>query len=70
MSHKIKENDMIVLCSDGVTDSIGADELELFIQRLNTPNPQEMASLIKKRATEKGALDDISVVVGKVYSAK
>ena len=70
ISHRVKENDMIILCSDGVTDCIGADELELLIQRINTPNPQEMASLIKKRATQKGALDDVSIVVGKVYAVR
>ncbi len=66
--HKeLHAGDMIVLTSDGVTDSIGVDELRLFIEGYDTPNPQEMANAIKKRATEKGALDDVSVAVGKIY---
>lgn len=66
--HKdLKPNDMIVLVSDGVTDSIGVDELCVFLEGLKTPNPQEMANLIKKRATALGAVDDVSVAVGKVY---
>ena len=67
---KIKENDMIVLASDGITDSVGVDELVFLLQKVRTPNPQELASIIKKRATERGALDDISVIVGKVYPTK
>lgn len=70
IKRKIKENDMIVLVSDGVTDSVGADELGVLLQKARTPNPQELASIIKKRATERGALDDISVIVGKVYPTK
>ncbi len=66
--HKeLMKGDMIVLVSDGVTDSIGGEELINLISAIKTPNPQEMANLIKKRATALGAVDDVSVSVGKVY---
>lgn len=66
--HKdIKEDDMIILVSDGVTDSVGVEELCAFIEGTDTPNPQEMANLIKKRATALGAVDDVSIAVGKVF---
>ena len=67
IKREVKNGDMIILVSDGVTDSIGVEELARFISALNTPNPQEMASYIKKRATARGAMDDVSVAVGKVY---
>ena len=70
VTKKVKENDMIIIASDGVSDSIGLAELIVFIERMNTPNPQEIANAIKKRATERGALDDVSVVVGKIYKTK
>ncbi len=68
INKEIQRGDMIILVSDGVTDSIGVEELTHFISSLKTPNPQEMANFIKKRATARGAIDDVSVAVGRIYS--
>lgn len=65
---EVENGDMLVLVSDGVTDSIGEEGLLDFISRENTPNPQVLARKIRSIALKRGkASDDVSVVVGKIF---
>ena len=52
------ENDIIVLCSDGIIDAFDDDEkLKNFINNLSTTNPQEIAD---KYNAEQETKDGIS----------
>lgn len=70
-STMVNSGDMIVLCSDGVTDSFYSDdELTDFINNINSINPQEVADQILDKAlsnTNNTALDDMTILVCKIF---
>lgn len=67
----ISGGDMIILCTDGVTDSFSSDaEMADYINNLNSINPQEIADNLIDKAVENNngvALDDMTVLVCKVF---
>lgn len=64
-------NDMIVLCTDGIVDSFENDtEMTDFVNNIKSLNPQIVSDTIVERALDnnKGiALDDMTCLVAKIY---
>lgn len=63
--------DMIILVSDGVFDVFGEEELKLFINNIESINPQTVSDEILDRAVDlaNGTLtDDFTVVAVRLYS--
>lgn len=67
----LSQDDFIVLCTDGVSDSFMTEkDLSDYILENSVLNPQELAQNIVDKAIEncKGvALDDMSVIVARIY---
>lgn len=67
----ISNEDVIVLCSDGVFDSFKDDELfKEEVLKIKTKNPQELADQILETALAKNkgyAIDDMTVLVLKIF---
>lgn len=67
----VSSGDMIVICTDGVTDSFASDsEMTDFINNINSRNPQEVADILMDKALENNhnvALDDMTILVAKVF---
>lgn len=64
-------DDMIILCSDGITDAFGDyDNLKNFINNTQTANPQEMSNIILQKAEELNDTvpkDDMTVLCARIY---
>ena len=67
----LNPDDMIVLCSDGITDAFGdSDKLCTFINDTQTTNPQEMANIILSKAEELNdnvPKDDMTVLCARLF---
>lgn len=67
----VSGKDLIVLCSDGVSDSFGSDgEFKDFILSIRNSNPQEFADKIVEKALANNngyAVDDMTCLVVKVF---
>lgn len=67
----LNQGDMIVLCTDGITDSFSSDaELADFINNINSVNPQQVADALVDKALSNSnntAFDDMTVLVCKVF---
>ncbi len=67
----LTEKDMIILCSDGISDSFASDnEFKDFILTIKTANPQEFADKILERALAGNngyAVDDMTCMVIKIF---
>ena len=65
------QDDYIVLCTDGISDSFMSEkDLSDYILQNSQLNPQELSESIVEKAVENCsgvALDDMSVIVAKVY---
>lgn len=65
------ENDIIVLCSDGIIDAFDDDEkLKNFINNLSTTNPQEIADMIVGEAIKLNSnepKDDMTVLCTRIF---
>jgi len=63
--------DMLILVSDGITDSFeGKEDLKTFINLSDTINPQELSKEILNRALELNdnvAIDDMTVVCVRIF---
>lgn len=72
----LKEDDIIVMCSDGALESkneINNDWIEDFLKNVNTNNVQKIADLIVTEAIDNSygiANDDITVIVAKILRRK
>ncbi|MEG1310759.1 MAG: stage II sporulation protein E [Romboutsia sp.] len=74
---KIKSGDYIIMVSDGIVDAgknnnLGDNWLIYFLQKIETTNPKEIASLILDKAIEiqsGNVEDDMTVLVTKVCSS-
>ncbi len=68
----LHSGDMIVICTDGVTDSFANDdEMTDFVNNINSLNPQEVADTLMDKALEnyhQTALDDMTIVVAKIFA--
>jgi serine/threonine protein phosphatase PrpC len=53
--------DRVVLCSDGLVDGMGDDQITSVLRRLE--DPQEAAGELVRRANEAGGRDNITVIV-------
>ena len=62
---------MIIITTDGVTDSFASDEeMANYINNINSYSPQEVADKLMDKAVENNhgiALDDMTILVAKVY---
>ncbi len=56
----LETGDCILMCSDGLTDMISREEIQLI---LNQGTPEEMAKTLVYRAKQKGGYDNITVIV-------
>lgn len=67
----LKSGDMVVICTDGVTDSFASDsEMADFVNNIKTKNPQEVADILMDKALENNhqtALDDMTILVAKIF---
>ena len=63
----LKKNDLIFLVSDGVTDALGVEGVVDYLRETRATNPQLLARGLHERALVGGRLDDVSIVVGKVF---
>jgi len=67
----INPMDMLILVSDGITDSFeGKEDLKTFINLSDTINPQELSKEILNRALELNdnvAIDDMTVVCVRIF---
>lgn len=70
-SSMLYSGDMIVITTDGVTDSFASDEeMANYINNINSYSPQEVADKLMDKAVENNhgiALDDMTILVAKVY---
>lgn len=72
----LKEDDIIVICSDGVLESkneLSSDWIEDFLRNVNTNNVQKIADLILSETVDNSfgvACDDITVIVAKILKRK
>ncbi len=67
----LNEKDMIVLCSDGISDAFASDhEFKDFVMSIQTANPQEFADKILERALSGNngyPVDDMTCLVIKIF---
>ena len=64
---RIRQGDLLVACSDGLTKHVGADEL--WAEVMANPDPQGLATRLVARAIEHGGTDNIAVGVLRVMRA-
>lgn len=60
----VQENDIFILCSDGLTDMMDDNEIASIAQE--ELSPRDMASKLVDIAVEKGGKDNTTVVVAKI----
>ncbi len=67
----LREKDMIVLCSDGISDAFASDnEFKDFVLSIKSANPQEFSDKILERALAGNngyAVDDMTCLVIKIF---
>ena len=72
----LNEDDIILMCSDGLLDSkdeINKDWIEVFLRNVNTNNVQKIADLITGEAIDNSfgkPKDDITVIVARIIKKK
>ena len=68
ISGRIVEDDLILICSDGLTDMLTDDEIEAILTDGLTEQGMAdgLAELLKEKACEAGGYDNISVVLAKL----
>ncbi|MBQ4444425.1 MAG: SpoIIE family protein phosphatase [Clostridia bacterium] len=64
---KITEGDMIVMCSDGITESIGVEGVVRMIEQNPTVNPNTMARLVVEDALFVNESDDKTVLCARIF---
>jgi len=63
---KLKKNDMFLICSDGLTDMVGDDEIRMILSTEKT-DAVGIAKMLSAAAQSYGGKDNATVVVVKVY---
>jgi protein phosphatase len=61
----VEPGDVFLLCSDGLTDMLGDDDIEAILRSF-TDAPHTAADHLVQAANDAGGLDNISVVVGRI----
>ncbi|WP_416198091.1 MAG: PPM-type phosphatase domain-containing protein [Sporanaerobacter sp.] len=61
---KIKNNDIVLMCTDGLTSMIKEDEIKNLL--LSEDNMQQLCNNLIKRANDLGGLDNITAIVIKI----
>jgi protein phosphatase len=62
-AHRIADGDAILLCSDGLTDCVGDEEIKDIVLSLS---PANAARTLVDKAKELGGEDNISIVIARV----
>lgn len=63
--HQVEEGDLYLICSDGLSDMLGANEFHDIIEKSGTELPSVCDALIQ-RANANGGHDNISVILVRV----
>lgn len=67
----VTDDDMIILCSDGVNDSFGStEEMSIFLHSLNIKNPQTLCDELLKKCMENYGnepKDDCTILCARVF---
>lgn len=63
----LKRGDVVLLVSDGVTDILGVEGVLDYLRTSKATNPQLIARELHEKVVKHGRLDDVSIVVGKVF---
>ena len=58
----LSPGDVVMLVSDGIVDSLGADGISLILSRAETVAPQELCDIVLAQATKRGAKDDSTAI--------
>ncbi len=59
-----KENDIVLLCSDGLTDMLSDSEIQSVLQQ--QANPEEATNILVEKVLENGGKDNVTVIVAKI----
>jgi protein phosphatase len=65
--HVLSHGDVVVLCSDGLTDLVGDNEIQ---QVVTSNSPQAAAEKLVRLANDKGGPDNITVLVVRAYDPR
>ena len=63
----LKRGDIILLVSDGVTDTLGVEGVLEYLVNTKVTNPQLLARELHEKVLLSGRLDDVSIVVGRIF---
>lgn len=63
--HAMQEDDIYLLCSDGLSDMLNQAQIQLILQQ-ESKNLQNCCEILVKNANERGGFDNISVILFKV----
>ncbi len=63
LTHDIREDDIFVLCTDGLTNMISEEEIQRIV--LETDEPADACDKLVERANAEGGEDNITVIVFK-----
>ena len=63
-----KENDIVLLCSDGLTDMLSDSEIKSVLEQNLTP--EETTNILVEKALENGGKDNVTVIVAKISEDK
>jgi len=64
---KLQADDVLLLCSDGLTEMVPADEVAGFLQA--APDPEAACRRLVAEANERGGRDNVTVVVARFRAA-
>ena len=66
----IKEGDLLIMYSDGLTDTLGAEVVYSLAREASHVNPQALCDGLIARAKKVGLKDDVSVTAFRVFKAR
>jgi serine/threonine protein phosphatase PrpC len=66
--YQIEEGDVYLLCSDGLSDMLSAEEMMTMLHKYRT-EPDKLAELLVQAANDNGGRDNISVILAKIITA-
>ena len=63
-THRLRPDDRLLLCSDGLSDPLSADEMREILR--GSPDPERATEALIERANERGGPDNITVLLARV----